>query len=122
MNAKQQRDEEESEEEDEEEAAPVDMAQLEAVRQSFAAAEMSRSKAPKPQLTREERRQQKKTRVQKTDNQNGKDEDEEESDDDADLVNPNRVTKKVTIADLDKPRELTRKERYSNFLVNCELV
>ena len=94
----------------------MDAAKLEEARQSFAASEISRNKAPKPQLTREERRQLKKARGQKTDQDNGDDNDENEHEegsvDDSDLVNPNHVAKKNTIADLDKPRELTRKERY----------
>ena len=40
-------------------------------------------------------------------------EDEESGDEDEDeeLINPNHVQKKMTISDLNKPRELTRKER-----------
>ena len=38
-------------------------------------------------------------------------EDEEEAEDEL-LVNPNHVKKKLTIADLDAPRELSRRERY----------
>jgi len=36
---------------------------------------------------------------------------EENSDEDDDLINPNHVQKKLTISDLAKPRELSRKER-----------
>ena len=38
------------------------------------------------------------------------DEDEEEDEDDF-LVNPNHVVKKMTISDLNEPREPTRRER-----------
>jgi len=40
-------------------------------------------------------------------------EDDESGEEDKDelLVNPNHVQKKLTISDLDQPRELTRKER-----------
>ena len=42
--------------------------------------------------------------------------DEEVDEEDADLINPNHVTKKMTISDLGSSRELTRRERcaYSN--------
>jgi hypothetical protein len=45
--------------------------------------------------------------------EDGEEEDEsDEGDDDDFLVNPNRVQKKMTISDLSKPVELTRRERW----------
>ncbi|KAF8064033.1 casein kinase substrate phosphoprotein PP28-domain-containing protein [Lyophyllum atratum] len=60
-------------------------------------------KAPAQELTRAERREQK--RKQAADKQKGAD------DEDEDLINPNRVEKKLNISDLGAPRELSRRER-----------
>jgi len=59
------------------------------------------------ELTRTERRDLKKKQAA----QKAKDEEEE----DPDLINPNHVTKKMNISDLNSPRELTRRERYIFF-------
>jgi len=59
----------------------------------------------KPELTRQERRDLKKREAAAK----AKEGDEEEEDEF--LVNPNHVQKKLTISDLNSPRELTRRER-----------
>ena len=59
-------------------------------------------------MTRAERRElKKKQAAEKAKKAGGEDED-----DDEDLINPNHVTKKMNISDLNAPRELTRRERY----------
>jgi hypothetical protein len=59
------------------------------------------------ELTREQRREMKKKQTQ------AKQEDVDgEDDEDADLINPNHVQKKLTISDLNEPRQLTRRERF----------
>ena len=59
-------------------------------------------------MTRAERRElKKKQAAEKAKKAAGEDED-----DDEDLINPNHVTKKMNISDLNAPRELTRRERY----------
>ena len=87
--------EEEEEEESEEDAAP---------------------KAAEPELSRTERRELKKKKAQAAQAKkqaNGGDEDEDEEDDDPLLVNPNHAAgKRMNLADLSAPRELTRRERY----------
>ncbi|KAJ7938422.1 casein kinase substrate phosphoprotein PP28-domain-containing protein [Mycena leptocephala] len=77
--------EEESEEESEEEPAAGGSAE------------------PQPELSRAERKELKKKQAAAK-QQEGDDEDE-------DLINPNHVSKKMNISDLNAPRELTRRER-----------
>jgi hypothetical protein len=78
--------EEESEEESEEEPAAGGSAE------------------PQPELSRAERKELKKKQAAAK-QQEGDDEDE-------DLINPNHVSKKMNISDLNAPRELTRRERH----------
>lgn len=66
--------------------------------------------AGQPELTRAERRALKKKQGAKKPGAGGEDEEEEE--DESDLINPNHVTKKLTISDIGAPRELSRRERY----------
>ncbi|KAF9450725.1 hypothetical protein P691DRAFT_797704 [Macrolepiota fuliginosa MF-IS2] len=61
----------------------------------------------KSELTRAQRREMKKKQGVKQPQQDGEDEDDE----DADLINPNHVQKKMTISDLNEPRQMTRRER-----------
>ena len=73
-------------------------------------------KAAEPELSRTERRELKKKKAQAAQAKkqaNGGDEDEDEEDDDPLLVNPNHAAgKRMNLADLSAPRELTRRERY----------
>lgn len=107
--------EEESEEEEEEESEE----------------ESSEDGGDQPEMTRAERRELKKKQAAAKQPQkpgsssqgaaNGA-EDGEEEDDESDLINPNRAPpKRVAISDLNsnKPRELSRKERYVCILVHC---
>jgi hypothetical protein len=41
-----------------------------------------------------------------------------QEEEDPDLINPNHVEKKLNIADLGAPRELTRRERYNIILLS----
>lgn len=73
-----------------------------------------------PELTRAQRREMKKKQVQakqaaKQPQQDGIDEDDE----DADLINPNHVQKKLTISDLNEPRQLSRRERCVRPSTSC---
>ncbi|KAL1751983.1 casein kinase substrate phosphoprotein PP28-domain-containing protein [Schizophyllum commune] len=87
-------DEEEEEEEEEEESEEEEGSGGE-------------DKAGQPEMTRAERRElKKKQAAEKAKKAGGEDED-----DDEDLINPNHVTKKMNISDLNAPRELTRRER-----------
>ncbi|KAF5329357.1 hypothetical protein D9619_008935 [Psilocybe cf. subviscida] len=61
----------------------------------------------KPELSRAERKALKKKEADAKNKKEGSGEEEE----DPDLVNPNHVTKKMNISDLNAPRELTRRER-----------
>ncbi|EKM75418.1 hypothetical protein AGABI1DRAFT_116422 [Agaricus bisporus var. burnettii JB137-S8] len=69
--------------------------------------ESGKEEEGKPELTREQRRELKKKQVQAK--QAAKDGEEDEEDED--LINPNHVQKKLTISDLNEPRQLTRRER-----------
>ncbi|EIM84459.1 uncharacterized protein STEHIDRAFT_100512 [Stereum hirsutum FP-91666 SS1] len=75
------------------------------------------SAAAQPELTRAERKALKQKQGPKTkakkEKKDGEDEEGEEGEggDDDVLVNPNHVTKKMNISDLNEPRQLSRKER-----------
>lgn len=60
----------------------------------------------KPELTRAQRKEMKKKQTQAKQAAA-----EDDDDEDADLINPNHVQKKLTISDLNEPRQLTRRER-----------
>ncbi|KAG2005706.1 hypothetical protein CC2G_002089 [Coprinopsis cinerea AmutBmut pab1-1] len=68
-----------------------------------------------PQLTRAERKElKKKQALEKAKGKTkatGSGDDDDEDEDDSDLINPNHVQKKMTISDLNAPRELSRRER-----------
>ncbi|KAJ6554530.1 casein kinase substrate phosphoprotein PP28-domain-containing protein [Mycena capillaripes] len=83
-------DEEEEEEEEEEESEEEPAA--------------GGSAEPQPELSRAERKELKKKQAAAKQKQEGGDEDE-------DLINPNHVSKKMNISDLNAPRELSRRER-----------
>jgi len=88
--------EEESEEEEEEEEESDD----------------GKAVAGQPTLSRAERKELKKQKVQAKQQQAAGDEDEEDGDQDPLFQNPNIAAgKKMNIADLSAPRELTRRER-----------
>ncbi|TFY70778.1 hypothetical protein EVG20_g2233 [Dentipellis fragilis] len=63
-----------------------------------------------PEMTRAERREMKKKQAAEKAKANGEEGGEGEDGDDI-LANPNRVIKKMNIADLNEPRQLSRKER-----------
>ena len=63
------------------------------------------STSAEPEMSRAQRKELKKQ-------QGAKKAAAEEDDEDEDLINPNHVKKQLTISDLGKPKELTRRERY----------
>ncbi|TRM63271.1 casein kinase substrate phospho protein PP28-domain-containing protein [Schizophyllum amplum] len=84
---------EESEEEEEEESEEEE--------------EGGEDKPGQQELSRTERREMKKKQAAEKAKKTG----EDGEDDDEDLINPNHVTKKMNIADLGAPRQLSRRER-----------
>ncbi|RDB23881.1 heat- and acid-stable phosphoprotein [Hypsizygus marmoreus] len=94
-------DDEASEEESEEEEDSSEEDESE----DEAAPGVGGSKAPEPELSRVERRELKKKQAAQ------KQAALAEDDEDADLINPNRVERKLNISDLGAPRELSRRER-----------